>query len=83
MKGEQVIGKVLACVYSALGLLAVRSIYISNLGFLLAMPVRKGLKAWLMYRTCVARAIPCICLPTKWYFWLCTSPEQCLSTNKY
>ena len=31
--------KGLMCIYSALGLLAVRSIYISTLGFLLAMPV--------------------------------------------
>ena len=48
------------CVYSALGLLAVCSIYISTLSFLLAMPVQKGFKAWLMCGTCVARAIPCM-----------------------
>ena len=59
MQGEQVVGKILMCVYSALGLLAVRSIYISTLGFLLAMLVQKGLKAWLICGTCVARAIPC------------------------
>ena len=49
-------------VYSALGLLAVHSIYIyiSTLGFLLAMPVQKGFKVWLMYGVCVAYAIPCI-----------------------
>ena len=46
-------------VYSALGLLAVSSIYISTLGFQLAMLVRKMLKAWHMYGTCVARAVPC------------------------
>ena len=46
-------------VYSALGILAVRSIYISTLGFLLAMPVQRGFKAWLMYGTCVVRAVPC------------------------
>ena len=48
------------CVYSALGLLVVRSIYRSTLGFLLAMLVQKGLKEWLMYGMCVARAIPCM-----------------------
>ena len=37
-----------------------RSIYISTLGFLLAMPVQKELKAWLMNGMCVARAIPCM-----------------------
>ena len=47
------------CVYSALGLLAVRSIYISTLGFLLVMLLQKGFKAWLMCRTCVARTVPC------------------------
>ena len=47
-------------IYSALGLLAVRSIYISTLGFLLAMLVRKGFKAWLTYGACVTRAVPCI-----------------------
>ena len=36
------------------------SIYVSTLSFVLAMPVRKGFKAWLMYGTCVARAVPCI-----------------------
>ena len=36
-----------------------RSIYISTLGFLLAMPVQKGLKAWLTCGTCVAHAVPC------------------------
>ena len=46
-------------VYSALGLLAVHSIYISTLGFLLAMLVWKWFKAWLMCGTCVACAVPC------------------------
>ena len=36
------------------------SIYVSTLGFLLAMLVRKGLKAWVMYGMCVARFIPCM-----------------------
>ena len=47
-------------VYSALSLLAVRYIYISTLGFLLVMPVQKGLKVWLTCGMCVARAIPCM-----------------------
>ena len=33
--------------------------YISTLGFLLAMPVQKGFKAWRVYGTCMARAVPC------------------------
>ena len=37
-----------------------RSIYISTLGFLLAMPVQKGLKAWFTYGMCVACAVPCM-----------------------
>ena len=45
-------------VYSALGLLAMHSIYISTLSFLLAEQVRKGLKACRVYGTCVARAVP-------------------------
>ena len=36
-----------------------RFIYISTLGFLLAMLVRKGFKAEHMYGACVARAVPC------------------------
>ena len=55
---------VLICVYSAPGLLAVRSIYISTLGFLLAMPVRKGFKVEHMYGACVTRAIPCSTSPS-------------------
>ena len=46
-------------VYSALGLIAVHSIYISTLGFLLAKPVRKGFRAGCVHRVCVARAVPC------------------------
>ena len=53
------------CVYSAPGLLAVRSIYLSTLGFLLAMLVQKGLKAWLVCGTCVAHAVPCITCTVK------------------
>ena len=34
-------------------------IYISTLGFLLAKPVRKGFKVELVYRTCIARDVPC------------------------
>ena len=56
------------CIYSALSLLAVHSIYISTLGFLLAMPVRKGFKARLMCGTCVAHAVPCISSEGFWKF---------------
>ena len=46
----------LKCVYSVLGLLAVYSIYISTLSFLLAEPVQKGFKGrtsvWDVCSTC-------------------------------